>query len=160
MSRSHIRAEIIDAIPGLLDLVKESCANGLSDHLEYIVSEIRNSELSLDDMHKARIKENELKTPISLAEALDIVLVQHENLYDINLTVYKSERKRTIIEISYYAKSSLDEIFRKTVIHHPPMVHCKVPRPVYADTQQFDVNWEHGGFRHRWKLFWYRFKIN
>jgi len=38
------------------------------------------------------------------------------------------------------------------------MFHCKVAIPPYQKnkSEKYDVNWELGGVRHEWKMFWAR----
>ncbi len=99
------------------------------------------------------------KTTKSLKEITNELKDIYENLYDINLYIYKSERKRTIIEIQYYPKSSLPSDFYKKIKENSPMLHCKIRLPYYSENdKKFDVNWELGGVRHQWNNFFWKLK--
>ncbi len=159
MNKGELKTEIANAIPKLLAMVEENCINILSENLVYIISEIKETNLKPDLERKRRIKENKTKSPLSFEEAVLRLLDLYDNLYDINLVIYKAEKKRTIIEIRYYPKSSLNETFRESVVEKSPMLHCKIALPIYHKEKKFDVNWEHNSFAHKWNEITYRKKL-
>lgn len=73
----------------------------------------------------------------------------------MNFYTYRAEKKRTIIEIQYFLKSQLDSEFASKVENQEPMIHCKLPLPPYQvdNSEQFDINWHFGGWRHKWRMF-------
>ena len=140
-------------------MAKNSCWNKISDNASYIISEIKNDVPNRTERKKA----NDKKKPKPLEKITTELKAFYENLYDINLYIFKSEKESTIIEIQYYPKSSLESDFYETVKSNEPMLHCKIGLPHYRknDTEKFDVNWELGGIRHEWNNFLgkIRFKI-
>ena len=48
--------------------------------------------------------------------------------------------------------------YRSKIKDNDPMLHCKIGIPPYRkdESDKYDVNWELGGFRHRWNMFWWR----
>ncbi|MBE8727634.1 hypothetical protein [Flavobacterium hungaricum] len=110
---------------------------------------------------KPEKKANDKKTPRSLAEVSAALNEIYKNLYDINLYIYKSKRKSTIIEIQYYPKSRLDIDFYETSKDRDPMIHSKIGIPPYASDKKrkYDVNWELGGMRYQWNSFLYSLKF-
>lgn len=159
MTKETLKSKIQLAIPGLLEMVKESCTNVLSENLVYLVSEIKDSKLNFNEERKIRIAENNAKTPVSFDKAVNQLLEQYENLHDVNLFVHKAEKTRTVIDIRFYPKTSLNLEYQESVLNNPPMLHCKISNPMYHEGSKFDLNWEHGGIKHKWKLFWYRKKL-
>lgn len=99
----------------------------------------------------------------------------YKNLYEIDLYIWKSEKDITIVEVQYLLNSSLDKAYYLEIKNNAPNLHCKIPIPPYSHKleltngrwnprikEKYDINWEHGGFRHWWNmLLWKNFrKIN
>lgn len=158
--RKDLRKKTEKAILNLFDLAKQCCWNKISTNCQFIISEIKNLEGG--DFLKQRIQQkkiNDKKIPVSLNEILYELQNIYESVYDLNFYIYHAKKNTTIIEIQYYSKKSLNkgdfEILRK----NQPMFHSKIRNPLYQKKQEkFDVNWEQGGWRHNWKMFWW--KIN
>ncbi|WP_109301207.1 hypothetical protein [Aquimarina sp. AU474] len=144
MKRENLEQNLKEATSSLLEMAKNSCSNKISDNTSYLISEIKNDELNAPDKRKERKKENDKKISKSLEQISSELKDIYENLYDINLYIYKSEKDNTIIEIQYYPKSSLESEFYETVKNNEPMLHCKIGIPPdYNDKKEkFDVNWE------------------
>ncbi|MBQ4804529.1 hypothetical protein J8L88_16835 [Aquimarina sp. MMG015] len=151
VTKNNLVLNLKEATSTLLEMVRSSCWNEISDNTVYIISEIGKDLQNRTE----RKKENNGKEPKSLNEITTELKTIYENLYDINLHIYKSKKKKTIIEIQYYPKSSLELDFYETVRDDEPMLHCKIGIPSYRknDSEQFDVNWELGGIRHEWNSF-------
>lgn len=137
-------------------MARELSWNKISDNCKFILSEIKNSE---ENFHVQRVsikKENDKKVPIIFSEIMLPLQNLYDNLYDINLHIYKADRHLTVIDIRYYPKSSLDPDYRQKVIQNPPMLHCKVAQPPWLTDkkEKFDINWENKQWLIRWKLFW------
>ena len=115
---------------------------------------------------KIQKKVNEKKSPKQLSEIVADLTKIYDNLYDINLYIYKSLPNKTIIEIRYFLKTSHTAEFYPTIQNNEPMLHCKVAIPPYVAKEPnstekqelFDVNWELGGFRHEWNKFLWKAK--
>ncbi len=163
VTKNNLELNLKEATSSLLEMARNSCWNKISDNTSYIISEIRNDERNFFDKRIERKKVNEKKKPKSLEQITAELKDIYEDLYDINLYVYKSRKESTIIEIQYYPKSSLEPDFYETVKENNPMLHCKVGLPNYRrnDTDKFDINWELGGIRHEWNSFLgkVRFKV-
>jgi hypothetical protein len=163
VTKNNLELNLKEATSSLLEMARNSCWNKISDNTSYIISEIINDERNFFDKRIERKKANERKKAKSLEQITADLKDIYENLYDINLYIYKSEKESTIIEIQYYPKSSLESDFYETVKENNPMLHCKVGLPHYRknETEKFDVNWELGGILHEWNKFLgkIRFKI-
>ena len=122
----------------------------------YILSEIKDSEGNPSIERKNRIKENEKKYPKPFAEIVTEVKKIYDDLYDVNLYIYKAKKNLTIIEIRYYPRSSLSPEYKNEVETRETMLHCKVATPIYysEDKEKFDINWQFEPFNHKWKMFW------
>lgn len=157
----NIEKEIKNATSTLLEIVNQSCYNNISKKLMFILSNIKEveGENSFVQLHNRR-RINKLKKPKNFNEIINEVKQFYDEAYDINLFVYKSEKHKTIIEIRYFLKSDLDPDYLKKVTNNPPMLHCKVSIPPYIGTrkEKFDVNWELGGIKYNWNLFWWKRK--
>ncbi len=130
--------------------------NAISHNCTFILSEIKNTGLSTRKQNKIRKAENKTKIPKPLTEVVSELERMYEDLYDVNLQVYKAEKDSTIIEVRYFLRSSLEEEYRLKTMTTETMLHCKVSIPPYAsDTKErFDINWELGTPHHKWKMFW------
>ena len=162
VTKNNLEPILKEATSILLEMASNSCWNKISENTSYISSEIVNNKQHFSKKRIKRKKINDKKTPKSLAQITTELKAIYENLYDINLLIYKSKKKNTIIEIQYYPKSSLEPDFYKTVKDNEPMLHCKLPIPPYQKrkTEKYDVNWELGGIRHGWHLFWNWLRFN
>jgi hypothetical protein len=159
MTPDTLEKALNDAVVTLLSLARELTWNKISNNCKFILSEIENSEHNFFEQRKLRKIENDNKTPAALQDLVPLLLKQYENLYDINLHIYKSTKDLTIIDIRYYPKSSIEEEFRMKIKDQQPMLHCKVSTPPYnfEKKEKFDINWEHNNFWHKWKMFWWKF---
>lgn len=157
VTKNKLEQNLKEATSTLLEMARNSCWNKISDNTSYIISEIKKGVRNRTE----RKKENEKKEPESLGKITAELKAIYENLYDINLYIYKSEKEKTIIEIQYYPKSSLESDFYETVKNNEPMLHMKVEIPPYVNnkTEKYDVNWELGGIKHELNLFWSRLKF-
>ena len=161
MTIETLDIEIKKAIESLHSMTKDFAFNLISKDYVFILSNI--NDFKSENVYKRRLERkriNNKKKPISFDPAINELKSIYNDLYDINLYIYKSKKKYTIIEIQYFPKSSLDKDFLKTVIDNEPMLHCKVSMPQYRSDKKFDINWEHGGLKHHWKIFWWKYRIN
>ena len=135
--------------------------NTIADHCQFILSEIKNSQDNLEIQRINRIRENEKKIPVSISQAMHWLQDFSDNLYDINLHIYKANRSLTIVDIRYFLKSAVHGANLKTQGHVQPMLHCKVARPPWMldENKKFDINWEHKEWLIKWKLFWLRRRL-
>lgn len=145
----------------LLEMARNRTWNEISNNCKYILTEIIDSEKNFLELRKIRKQCNDLKIPKDLKQIVPDLKAIFENIYDLNLYVYKAKAELTIIEIQYYPKSSLDKDYFEKVKDNQPMAHCKITNPPYAADNKikFDINWELGGLRHEWKMFWWRQEI-
>ncbi|MFH6992428.1 hypothetical protein [Flavobacterium sp. FlaQc-48] len=155
----NIEEEIENLTIRLLDLVNLNCWNAISRNLMFILSNISEAEGENFFIQRSnRNKLNKKKIPKSFKEVTISLKEIYDLIYDVNLHVYKSEKHRTIIEISYFLKSELPPDYIKTIVNNPPMLHCKIALPPYLNNKKnkFDVNWELGGIRYNWNIFWWK----
>ena len=130
------------AIENLFLIAKNLTLNSYSKNYRFILSQINNTELNIFETRKSEVEENNKKEPIHYDEALDKVLIMYDEIYDINLFIYKSTENETIINIKYFLKSSLDYEYQKTVKGNKPMLHSKIDLPMnYQENKKFDINW-------------------
>lgn len=143
----------------LLELAKSRSLYPVSENCLYITSKIENnSNENFLEVRKLRKRKNRDKKPRFLNEVVTELSHLYEDLYDLNLFIYKSSKNISLIEIQYFLKSSLDKEYHKKVGQDSPMIHSKLAIPPYVkgDKQRFNLNWELDGFKHRWKLFWWK----
>jgi len=156
MTKDTLQKEIEEAVPKLLDMARELSWNKFSDKCKFILSEIKDSEENFHVQRVLRKKENDKKVPVTFSEIMPTLQNLYDNLYDINLHIYRAATHLTIVDTRYYPKSSLDPDYRPKVIHNPPMLHCKIAQPPWLTDkkEKFDINWEHKQRLIQWKLFW------
>ena len=158
MTENTLSQAVEEMIPSLLDLARSLTWNKISDNCRFVLTEIKESKVEFHSRQKLVL--NGLKEPVTFEEIIQLLQQRYENLYDINLYIYRSEATSTIIEIQYYPKSALDQAFRKQVLHHPPMLHCKVNMPPWISKgKKFDINWAHKPGVISRKLFWMKLKL-
>lgn len=116
MTKETLEKEIKQATNLLLEMARKLSYNPISDNYIYILSEIGTIKVkNAFDFVKIRKRVNEKKLGKTLSEVINDLKNIYENLYDINLYIYKSLPKETIIEVQFYPKSSLEkDYFEKT----------------------------------------------
>ena len=163
ITKDTLELNLKEATSNLLKMARNACWNKISYNTSYIISEIKNDSRSFKTQRIDRNKTNQEKNPITLERATAELKSIFENLYDINLEIFKSGTEIAIIDIRYYPKSALDPNFYETVKENNPMLHCKIELPSYYKqrNEKFDINWQLGGIRHEWNNFLskIRFKI-
>lgn len=161
MSPATLQHELEAATSRLIALAIDLTWNTISNNCKFILSEITNTEKNFFEQQRIRKKENDKKNSVALQDIIPALQNLYSNLYDINLYIYRAEKKLTIIEIGYYLKSSLGEDHRLSVIDKEPMLHCKVAIPPWLDDkkEKFDINWEHNKISYYWKMFLLRHKL-
>ncbi|MFB9079633.1 hypothetical protein ACFFLS_07075 [Flavobacterium procerum] len=161
--KNNIEQEIQNLTNQLLELVALNCWNTISKNLVFILSNISETDTAGENVFLHRHNKNianKKKTPQQFNDAISNLAKIYDSVYDINLYVYKAEKNRTILDIRYFLKSELDPEFLSVVADNSPMLHCKIAHPPYRNTNsKFDVNWELGGIRHNWNMFWYKRKF-
>jgi hypothetical protein len=137
-----LEASIRGMTADLLRIARQLTYNCLSDNSLYIFSEIL--PIVLTERERFLQLEKTQPVPQQLAAIMPQLLAHYADFYDINLFIHKAERKRTVIDIRYYAKSSLGAAQRQLAAADAPMLHGKVPIPFWAShsTLKFDINWK------------------
>ena len=156
MTKDRFEQTVKETSKALLEMARKSCWNSISDNCFYILTNIQvDNEKNLREQDTERIKMNKKKVPERVDWAVNELYEIYSNLYDINFYIYRAEKERTIIEIQYFLKSQLDSEFASKVEKQEPMIHCKLPLPPYHvdNSNQFDINWHFGGWRHKRKMF-------
>jgi len=162
MTKETFEQDMKDAVSSLLEIARTSCWNIISDNCVYIISEIKDSHENSHQQRITRNKINKKKIPQSFEEMIEQMKSIYSIIYDVNFFVYKSEKHRTIIDVRYYPKTNFDKDYLEEVKDKTPMIYCKIPIPPYISNfnknkqEKFDVNWELGGIRNQWKMFWWR----
>ncbi|HEV7329989.1 MAG TPA: hypothetical protein VGN63_03020 [Flavisolibacter sp.] len=156
MTKDTLQKEIEEAVPKMLDLARDLSWNKISNNCKFILTEIKDSQENFHIQRVLRKRENDKKVPVTFQEIMSQLQNLYDNLYDINLHLYRAKKRLTIVDIRYYPKSSLAPDYRQKVIHNPPMLHCKVAQPPWLSDkkEKFDINWEHKLWWINWKLFW------
>jgi len=160
MKKENLYKEISDAVQSLLKMARDSSFNNISDNCKFIISEIKHSDKNFFEQNKIRKIDNDKKTPKPLTDTIVELETMYANLYDVNLYVYKADSHSTIIEIQYFPRSSHDSEYQKISATQETMLHCKVAVPAYAsdNKEKFDINWQLGTLKHKWKMFWWQRK--
>lgn len=161
MSKNDLEEQLNEATRKLLQLARKSSWNRISNKTVYILTQIDpEPKLNVAESRKIRKKINDKKKTHTLKSATQELLSFYDDLYDINLYLYRSKRNRTIVEIQYFLKSFHAYKFQQSVRDNSPMLHCKIALPPYRrENKKFDINWELGGLRHQWNEFWWRRKM-
>src|SRR5690349_7251276 len=105
MTKDTLHKEIEEAIPKLLDLGRELSWNKISENCKFILTEIKDSQENFHVHRILRKKENDKKVPVTFSEIMPALQSLYDNLYDINLHIYRADKRLTIVDIRYYPKS-------------------------------------------------------
>ncbi|MGC4099792.1 hypothetical protein [Ferruginibacter sp.] len=161
MPQSELQSDIEEMVTRLLAMARDMTWNKISDNCKFILSEIKDSTDAFYAQKRKQKKENDLKTPVTLQEQMPALQKLYEDLYDINLHIYRTTKEYTVIDIRYYLKSSLDEAYRQQVLQNKPMLHCKVSTPNWLSdkNEKFDINWERKEWLIKWKMYWMRQRL-
>jgi hypothetical protein len=161
MTLQALKSELEAAVSSLFSLAEELTWNRLSHNCKFILTEIKDNAENCHEQRRLRKLENDKKISLTLEEILPALQALYDNLYDINLQIYRSRKTETVIEIRYYPKSSLDEEFRQKIMDKPPMLHCKISMPPWLmkRNKQFDINWEHNIGLNKWRFFLLKLKL-
>ncbi|KFF23638.1 hypothetical protein [Chryseobacterium vrystaatense] len=161
MTHESLEKNIEISAVRLIKLAEERSWNKISHHMTFIISDCNEFKgENFGEIRKSRWKINRYKIPQPLDQVIGVLKNEYEDLYDVNLYVFKALRKETVIEIQYYRKSNLNPDYFEKIKDNQPMFHSKITLPGYAlDGAKFDINRESGGGpRHYWNLFLYEFK--
>ena len=160
MSLDTLLDRLNAAVPTLLTMAKDLTWNKIPENCKFILTEINNNDQNFHEQRRLTIKENDNKIPETL-DKISLTLGEiYDNLYDINLQIYRTKKKMTVINIRYYPKSSLDKDYREKIKDNQPMLHCKVAMPPWLSgkKEKFDINWQHNEGWNKWKLFLLKLK--
>ena len=98
----------------------------------YIISKIKDLELRSDEQFALKISDNKFKVLQKLADLISELEKLYDFFYDVNLYVYKAKHDKTIVEICYYSRLSLNPEYRKQMESNLPMLHYKIVSPIYC----------------------------
>lgn len=162
MYQNNLKNNIQHSLDNLLRLVEIHCWNKISPNIIFILSdfnEFKGSNSSEQRIHRNKL--NNLKIPLTLDAAIQVLNNEYDDLYDVNLYVFKALKKETIIEIQYYRKSNFETAYYTKIKNNPPMFHAKFSLPFFGKSGvQYDVNWEASGrLRHIWSVFLYKLRL-
>jgi len=139
---------------GLLKMAKDSCKNYISDNCSFILTKILFEEnFSPYEEYKYYIKGNLKKETKSFDKAINELFTLYNDIYDINMFILKANKKRTIIDIRYFLKSSFDQEYYEKVKDREPMYHAKIMHPLLPidSNIKFDINWQLK-IKHQWEM--------
>ncbi|WP_126650412.1 hypothetical protein [Chryseobacterium aureum] len=163
MNQGVFKDHILACTADLLQLAEINCRNRIPPDLLFILSDQKDWQ-GINSYERKRM--NHSKVPLIIDSAVENLYTELDDLYDVNLYIFRAGKKETIIEIQYCRKSDFDADYFASVKDDPPMFHSKITKPVYAwEGGKFDVNWESGGGLHHvwksfvWRKFLYRRKI-
>lgn len=159
-----LQQRLEEATVSLLSMARNMSWNKISDNCFYIISkEEVSGYLSFEEERKLRKKTNDKKLPEELYALMPTLNELYSDIAEFNLFVYRAERTKTIIEISYYPLQQPESPIKHTIKKHSPGLHCKVAMPNYANgvsgkNKKFNINWQLNPPDHVLKVFWTRLR--
>ncbi len=169
--KENLKQNIEQATTLLLQMARDLCWNNIKDEVKYVIKKVNLEVESTENFHtrnKRRKKVLNQEKRLILDSTIKELSSDFDNIYLIELYIFKAEKKETIVEIEVLERSELtdrsdfDSEANKNYLHQNMMLHCKVPVPPYAHEDKkikFNINWQLGTLDHKWKLFWWRRKI-
>lgn len=159
ISYENLEQVINEASHKLLEMLNEHVKNNVSNNFYYVINRPgkENSPTSnFFERNRIRKKLLNSKEILDLKDSVNNLKSFFNEIYLIELYLFKSERNRTIIEIEIMEKDALEEKYRESIKTNPPGLHCKVALPPYVkagSAEIFDINWQLGSLKHKWKMF-------
>ena len=145
----------------LINLVSQLCWNTISNTIKYIVSEIDPTPtIGFSELHRRQRRKLNSRAYQSIELLPPHLMDALEHAYDINLQILRTNKQSTIIDIRYFTKENAGYDEHPVIRTDLPMIHSKVCNPPYSRSSdaKFDVNWELGGLRHKWNMYWWKRK--
>lgn len=159
MTRETLHNNIENLTLRLIKLADDYCWNAISSNLTFIVSDFNEFGSDPFKIRQIRNKVNKSKKPQSLKTAIEVMIQEYDDLYDINLYIFKALKNETIIEIQYYRRSNMDPDYFQVIKDDPTIYHAKIAHPKYRlEGEKFDVNWESRGWIHLWNSVIYEYR--
>lgn len=150
MTKKEFQEELERCTSLLLNMGRTLSWNKISNNCRFVVSAI-----SIEDSATPRIaliQAAKPEAPVSLAVAADSLYAIYNDLYDINLYIYKASGKETLIDIKYLLRSAINMDCLSSATNEQPMFGCKVILPPwYKEGRKFNINWIHNRRFIKWK---------
>lgn len=160
ITKTNLNQQIKEATNQLLQMADERAWNKISRQLKFVIKKVK-TELtdskSILNRNKTRKRLLEQKERLDLDKAIHQLKSEFDNIYLIELYIFKACKNETIIEVEVLEKTELSIEHRKTILDATPTIHCKVAIPPYIDldsNDKFDINWQLETFEYKWKMFW------
>lgn len=162
----NLHLKIKDATHELLEMAREFSWNRISSNVRYVTKKVnletieRKNNFEINRIRKMILSSQER---LSLESAILQLNAEFDNIYLIELYVFKATRRETIVEIEILEKSELRAKYENIAVDECPTLHGKVPIPLYIgyknkDKYKFDINWQLETFEYKWKMFWFGMK--
>lgn len=163
ITQENLNLKLQDATSKLLEMARNLTWNKISNNVKFLIKKVRVKEAAENLFEEIRIRKKLLnsKEKLNLDTAVNQLNLEFENIYLIDLYIFKADKKETIVEIEVLEKSELDIEYRKTILDNPPMLHCKVAMPPYIGFEkkkEFDINWQLETIEYKWEIFFWRIK--
>ena len=162
MDLDTLDKELFEGVQSLLKMARELTYNHISDNLIFIIHRVDQLYTNLStyaDRNKLRIKSIRQQSKLNYNQAVEELKHIFNNIFEINLYVYKANKSQTIIEIEVTNKN-------ESPLSYPvPNLYCKVPIPPYVldnhqnVTKKFDINWESSTLTTKWKMYLWKLKF-
>lgn len=103
MTHESVKENLEICVVNFIKLVEDQCWNTISPHLTFIISDFNEFDgENFPEIEKLRNKANSSKRPGTLEEITEVLNNEFQDLYDVNVYIFKALKKNTIIEIQYY----------------------------------------------------------
>ena len=167
ITKENLKLQIKEMTNQLLEMAKEHSWNKISSNVKFVIGKIKtdiSEDEKLVETNRRRKRLLYSKERLNLESAIKQLNSEFENIYLIELFIFKASKKETIVEIAILEKSQLDIEYRnkKEILESSPMLHSKVAIPPYIEFERkdkFDINWQLGTIECKWKMFWWRRKM-
>jgi len=115
----------------------------------------------LNDYETLKLQEiNSLKNQICTEDkAVDILCFNEKTPLWINVEIFKSSKKDTIINLSCSRRFVLEEKLNKKVTLFPPFKKGIQLPPWYVKEREFNINWKHQTWKRKWYQLMWRFYV-
>jgi len=161
MKREEFIQNLEGIVTPLIKCTEDLCWNNLSDNIRYTIKPNQSEESEhLDEFELKLLKHRnkEIKRVYTISQIADRLVNNEKVPVWINVSVYKAEKKWTIVEllISRRMRREYNELYHK--IGFPPF-HISIPLPPFrTEDQKFDVNWKHKKWKLRYKAFFWKYR--
>lgn len=164
ITKANLAEHLKSGTDQLLEMAADHAWNEISSAVCYVIKKVRTGVtegINVFETNRIRKKLLQSMKAVDLSSAVAELRSIFDDIYLIELYIFRADTSRTIIEIEILEKAEVASDPNSSNSAKGPTLHCKVPIPPYvADKQKgrFDINWQLETPEYRRKMLWWKLK--